>query len=225
MPTLIVVPLQSEVDELANALRGGGLRLERTAAGRLDVVSLPEIGAVLARGGHGKAQFALHTRHLLDHAGHVDLVVCAGAAGALVEGIAVGDVVVGTRTIEHDFLRRFSPRPAPAFEGHAAAVQSLRAVDTRDAGFAVHFGDVASGDEDIVSVDRALALRHATGALAVAWEGAGGARACAFSATPYLELRAVTDQANVEASSHFAQHLPLAMRNLATLLARWLGPR
>ena len=44
-------------------------------------------------------------------------------------------------------------------------------------------------------------------------------------ATPYLELRAVTDQANVEASSHFAQNLPAAMRNLATLLARWLGPR
>ena len=223
MPTLIVLPLQAEVDQLSDALRASGLRLERTAAGRLDVVSLPEIGALLARGGHGKAQFALHTRHLLDHARHVDRVVCAGAAGALVEGIAVGDVVVGTRTIEHDFRRRFSPRPAPAFEGDAVAILSLRAVDTRDAGFAVHFGDVASGDEDIVSVGRAQALRDATGALAVAWEGAGGARACAFSATPYLELRAVTDQANVEASSHFTQHLPLAMRNLATLLARWLG--
>jgi len=225
MPTLIVLPLQAEIDQLSDALRASGLRLERTAAGRLDVVSLPEIGALIARGGHGKAQFALHTRHLLDHARHVDLVVCAGVAGALVEGIVVGDVVVGTRTIEHDFQRRFSPRPAPAFEGDAAAILSLRAVDTRDAGFAVHFGDVASGDEDIVSVDRAQALRDATGALAVAWEGAGGARACAFSATPYLELRAVTDQANVEASSHFAQHLPLAMRNLATLLARWLGSR
>jgi hypothetical protein len=35
----------------------------------------------------------------------------------------------------------------------------------------------------------------------------------------------VTDQANVEASSHFTQHLPLAMANLATLIARWLGRR
>jgi adenosylhomocysteine nucleosidase len=225
MRTLIVLPLQTEIDHLSDALRADGLRLERTAAGRLDVVSLPEIGAVLARGGHGKAQFALHTRHLLDHAGQVDLVICAGAAGALVEGIAVGDVVVGIRTVEHDFQRRFSGRPAPVFDGDAATIQSLRALATREAGFALHFGDVASGDEDIVSVDRAQALRLATGALAVAWEGAGGARACAFSGTPYLELRAVTDQANVEASSHFAQNLPVAMRNLATLVARWLGPR
>jgi adenosylhomocysteine nucleosidase len=225
MRTLIALPLQTEIDHLSDALRADGLRLEHTAAGRLDVVSLPEIGAVLARGGHGKAQFALHTRHLLDHAGQVDLVICAGAAGALVEGIAVGDVVAGIRTVEHDFLRRFSGRPAPVFDGDAAAIQSLRALATREAGFALHFGDVASGDEDIVSVDRAQALRLATGALAVAWEGAGGARACAFSGTPYLELRAVTDQANVEASSHFAQNLPVAMRNLASLVARWLGPR
>src|SRR5262252_8531405 len=223
MRTLIVLPLQAEIDHLSGALQANGLRLERTAAGRLDVVSLPEIGTVLARGGHGKAQFALHTRHLLDHAGHVDLVICAGAAGALVEGIAVGDVVVGLRTVEHDFQSRFSGRPAPVCD--AAAIQSLRELVPSEAGFALHFGDVASGDEDIVSVDRAQALQLATGALAVAWEGAGGARACAFSATPYLELRAVTDQANVEASSHFAQNLPAAMRNLACLVIAWLGPR
>src|SRR5262249_24304502 len=223
MRTLIVLPLQAEIDHLSGALQANGLRLERTAAGRLDVVSLPEIGAVLARGGHGKAQFALHTRHLLDHAGHVDLVICAVAAGALVEGIAVGDVVVGLRTVQHDVQSPFSGPPAPFFAADAAAIQSLRELAPGEAGFALHLGDVASGDEDIVSVDRAQALRLAPGALAVAWEGAGGARACAFSATPYLELRALTDQANVEASSHFAQHLPLAMRNLATLLGRWLG--
>ena len=225
MRTLIVLPLQAEIDHLSGALQANGLRLERTVAGRLDIVSLPEIGAVLARGGHGKAQFALHTRHLLDHAGHVDLVICAGAAGALVEGIAVGDVVVGLRTVEHDFQSRFSGRPAPVFDGDAAAIQSLRELAPSKAGFALHFGDVASGDEDIVSIDRAQALRLATGALAVAWEGAGGARACAFSATPYLELRVVTDQANVEASSHFAQNLPAAMRNLAKFVIAWLGPR
>src|SRR5215468_7193676 len=217
MRTLIVLPLQAEIDHLSGALQANGLRLERTAAGRLDVVSLPELGAVLARGGHGKAQFALHTRHLLDHAGHVDLVVCAGAAGALVEGIAVGDVVVALRTIEHDFQSRFSGRPSPVFDGDAAAIQGLRKLAPGEAGFALHFGDVASGDEDIVSVDRAQALRLATGAVAVAWEGAGGARACAFSATPYLEVRGITDQATVEAPSDFAQNLVLAMRNVATL--------
>jgi adenosylhomocysteine nucleosidase len=221
--TLIVLPLQAEVDILSEALVADGLRLEHTQAGRLPLLAFPEIGAALARGGHGKAQFALHTRHLLDHAEPVDLMVCAGAAGALADEIAVGDIVVATRTVEHDFQQRISSRAAPVFDGHEAAIQNLQALAPAPASFAVHFGDVASGDEDIVSIDRARALRAATGAVAVAWEGAGGARACAFSHTPYLEIRGVTDQATVDAPADFRQNLALAMRNVATLLGRWLG--
>jgi adenosylhomocysteine nucleosidase len=220
--TVIVLPLQAEVDILSQAFLADGLRLQHRQAGRLPLLAFPDIGAALARGGHGKAQFALHTRHLLDHAGDVNLIVCAGAAGALAEDITVGDIVVATRTVEHDFTQRITPRAAPSFEGHEAAIRSLRALTSTEAGFAVHFGDVASGDEDIVSTDRARALRAATGAVAVAWEGAGGARACAFSETPYLELRGVTDQATVDAPAHFRQNLALAMRNIATLLGRWL---
>ena len=223
MTTLIVLPLQAEVDILSEALVADGLRLEHAQAGRLPLLAFPEIGTALARGGHGKAQFALHTRHLLDHAGPVDLIVCAGAAGALADEIAVGDIVVATRTVEHDFQQRISSRAAPVFDGHEAAIRNLQVLAPAQASFAVHFGDVASGDEDIVSVDRARALRAATGAVAVAWEGAGGARACAFSQTPYLEIRGVTDQATVDAPADFRQNLALAMRNVATLLGRWLG--
>jgi adenosylhomocysteine nucleosidase len=224
--TLIVVPLRAELDALSTALRADGLRLDEAQAGRLPLAVVPELGATLAWGGHGKAQFALHTRHLLDHIGHVDLVVCAGASGALADGIAVGDIVIATRTIEHDYQQRFSQpqRPAPAFEGDPAAIRQLRDV-IGGPGFALHFGQVARGDEDIVSVDRAQALRLATEALAVAWEGAGGARACAFSHTPYLEIRGVTDQATGDAPVHFETNLALAMRNIATLLSDWLRPR
>lgn len=220
-----MMPLHAEVDALSSALQGTGLALRAATAGRLPVAIFPGMGLTLAWGGHGKAQFALHTRHLLDHLSDVDLVVCAGAAGALSDEIGVGDIVVATRTVEHDFQVRFSPRPAPLFEGDAASVRRLQALVLDRPGFTLHFGDVASGDEDIVSVDRARELRAATGALAVAWEGAGGARACAFSQTPYLELRGVTDQATVAAPSDFTRNLTLAMRNLATLIVAWLGPR
>ncbi|HUO64056.1 MAG TPA: 5'-methylthioadenosine/S-adenosylhomocysteine nucleosidase [Terriglobales bacterium] len=226
MTTLIVLPLRAELEALSTAMRADGLRVDEAQAGRLSLAVVPDLDASLAWGGHGKAQFALHTRHLLDHVGHVDLVVCAGAAGALADGIAVGDIVIATRTIEHDYQQRFSQprRPAPTFEGDAGAIRKLREI-IAGPGFAMHFGQVASGDEDIVSVERAQALRLATDALAVAWEGAGGARACAFSQTPCLEIRGVTDQATVDAPSHFDQNLGVAMRNIATLLGSWLRPR
>jgi nucleoside phosphorylase len=56
---------------------------------------------------------------------------------------------------------------------------------------------IASGDEDIVTIERAAELHTQTGAVAVAWEGAGVARACLFSQIPYLEIRGITDTADL----------------------------
>ena len=94
---------------MSTALQADGLWVDHAQAGRLPLTIVPELDARLAWGGHGKAQFALHTRHLLDHVGHVDLVVCAGAAGALANGIAVGDIVIATRTIGSGHGRHAHP--------------------------------------------------------------------------------------------------------------------
>ncbi len=97
----------------------------------------------------------------------------------------------------------------------------LRRVIVPAAGFRVHFGPIASGDEDIVDVARGQELRETTGAVAVAWEGAGGARACLFSGTPFVEIRGVTDNANHTAPADFETNLELAMDNLAALIIAW----
>ena len=54
------------------------------------------------------------------------------------------------------------------------------------------------------------------------WEGVGGARACAFSEVPYLELRGATDTANHEAPVVFDTNLKIVMKNIAWLLVQWL---
>jgi adenosylhomocysteine nucleosidase len=59
-------------------------------------------------------------------------------------------------------------------------------------------------------------------ALAVAWEGTGGARASAFSNVPYLEMRGATDSANHEAPVVFYVNLKIVMKNIAWLLYQWL---
>ncbi len=85
----------------------------------------------------------------------------------------------------------------------------------------MHFGAVASGDEDITGAERSSALYASTGALVVAWEGAGGARACEFSQVPFVEVRAVTDTADQDAPSDYDANLEVAMSNLAAFLTSW----
>jgi adenosylhomocysteine nucleosidase len=85
----------------------------------------------------------------------------------------------------------------------------------------VLFGAIASGDEDIIDPTRALELRGATGALCVAWEGAGAARAASFSGLPFLEVRAITDGADHTAAADFEANLERSMPNLAQILVTW----
>jgi len=218
---LILTPLQEEYDHLYQGLSALHLKSEAEQVGRLTVHYFPEINVTLARGGHGKTQFGVQTQHLLDHA-KFDLVVCAGAAGALDPEVKVGDLVVATSTLEHDFNNKFSNRPKPSFSGDAESIEQIKALDLADANFKVHFGIMAGGDEDIIEVTRGAELYQAHQALAVAWEGIGGARAAAFSGVPYLELRGATDTADHEAPIVFDINLKIVMKNIADLLARWL---
>lgn len=111
--------------------------------------------ALIALGGHGKAQFAAQTQYVIDQYPSVQLVVCAGAAGSLHPDLSTGDVVVGTDTVEHDYRLLFASRPLPRFPGHAPSLARLRAAAADISGFRVAFGTIASGDEDVVSSERA----------------------------------------------------------------------
>ena len=222
--TLVVTPLESELRHLYAALTGAGWEFSPLAAGELSLLVESRLGVVLARGGHGKAQFAVQTRYLLDHLEDVALVVCAGAAGGLQQSVVPGDIVVATETVEHDYRLWSVDRPPPRFAGHGPTLAALRG-HSRPSGYRVRFGPTASGDEDIIDLDRVADIVHRTGALAVAWEGAGGARACALTGTPYLEVRGVTDRADPDAPGHFADLLESVMANLADFLNGWLASR
>jgi adenosylhomocysteine nucleosidase len=218
---LVVLPLHAELELLAASLTARSFELEPLQVGRLPAQHCPALGLLLAHGGHGKAQFAAQTQHLLDTLSSVEATLCCGVAGALADDLDVGDILLAAATVEHDYTERFTPRPPPRFPGDATLLESLDGPWLQQLPFRVRAGVVASGDEDVVDRERGLALRAATGADAVAWEGAGGARAAAFSGVPYLELRAISDSANHQAANDFRANLARAMENLAALLALW----
>jgi adenosylhomocysteine nucleosidase len=192
---LVLTPLQIEFDALNAALA------KNPPANRLR----------LAVGGHGKVQFALSTQQLILEL-HPRLVICAGAAGALSAEVKPLDVVIAEETIEHDYNLRFIKRPQPSFAGDTATLEVLRRHSLWK------FGKIASGDEDVLALERAAEIRALTGAVAVAWEGAGCARACVHQRTPFLEVRCITDSADADAPTHFATNVRTGMARIADVL-------
>lgn len=221
MTHLVLCPLPQERDGFLAECQAQGLAAEPVRLGRLPAVRLPGLDALVAVGGVGKAQYALQAQHALEAGGPWEALVCAGTAGALAPTLQIGDVVVATTTIEHDYKVRLVKLPQPRFEAAPALLDALRGVPGAAGGFAVHFGAVASGDEDIADAERRAELARETRALAAAWEGAGGARAAAFNQVPFVELRGVSDAADQGAPAAFANNLTQAMRHIARFVIAW----
>ncbi len=159
MKILTVIPTQVELDLFLQGCHALGYLVEASATGKLTTAYLTALNITAAIGGLGKAQFAVQTQHLIDLA-HWDLVVCAGAAGALAEGLSTGDVVIATETVEHDIRNLFGVPHLPRFSGSKEILDRCRqAFQTVPIG-RVHFGPIASGDEDIADRKRREAVLH-----------------------------------------------------------------
>ena len=221
MTVLVVAPITAEFEALAGAFGQcwGSPMLRDT--GRVSMREYAAAGVVLAEGGFGKVLYGVRTQHLLDHLPEVSLVVCAGVAGALSEEVRVGDVVVGTATVEHDFHSSVLGPAPPHFDGAGEHLSRIAAtVEEVETPFRVHFAPIASGDEGIFSRARKEAIHARTEGLAVAFEGAGGARAAFFSGVPYLEVRGISDMAEGDVLRALEANLPAAMANVAEVVIR-----
>jgi adenosylhomocysteine nucleosidase len=221
MKIAILTPLQEELPILVGRLEQFGLQKREIRLSNLGIFEFGEADLLVACGGHEKAQFGIQAQYLLCQDPQIHLLVCAGAAGALSKSLEIGDIVVATETVEHDYNLRFVSRPLPRFAGNSQVIETLKKLPTPNLDCLIHFGAVASGDEDIVDVVRGQELANLTDCIAVAWEGAGGARASNFSEKRYIELRGVTDTANHTAAADFEVNLETAMSNLAQLIVLW----
>ena len=220
MTTLVITPISEEYEAFTTSLTEFGYSSVEITAGRLSARAFDN-QIILAQGGLGKAEFGIRTQHLIDHLDDIGVVVCAGTCGRLDGTLSVGDVVVGTQTIEHDFNRGMAliKLPLPTFEGDADLIRALRGVaDSGSLPCKLRFGGIASGDEGIASEKRIRELIDSTGAMAVAWEGAGGARAAQLSGIPFLEIRGISDGAGENAFEEFWANIPIAVGNVAAVV-------
>ena len=214
---LISVPLKKELSLLLSSFEAHGTSfIKKQDQGRWywQTNDLPIIFCI---GGHGKSQFALQTQFWINKFQEIKHLITIGSAGSLSENTLPLDVVIATEIREHDYLQKMNPLASlPCFPTDTSLLNKLN--DFHSEGFTAHQGAIASGDEDIVSKQRASELNKKTGALAVAWESAGGARSAQFNKLPYSEIRGITDNSQKNVSSDFFKNLPQAMEHCTQVL-------
>lgn len=176
----------------------------------------------------------------------VDRILFTGVAGGLAPGVAVGDVVVADRFVQHDLdVSPLFPRyEIPGYglaelpaDAELTAVVRAAAADTLAtmpqwlstetiAAFGLqrprlHTGLLVSGDRFVATSAESQALRAALPrALAVEMEGAAFAQVCHDFAVPFAAVRTVSDRADDSAHVDFLAFLrQVACRYSARMVA------
>ena len=186
-----------------------------------------KIGAVelvLVESGIGKVMAAMSVAILADRF-RVDAVINTGSAGALAEGISVGDVVIAEKLAYHDVdvtafgyeYGQMAQQPL-YFESDKKFVtliqESLSKLNQK-----WHLGLIATGDSFVAGDDKIAVIKeHFPQVLAVEMEGAAIAQAANDLELPFLVVRAMSDNANHEASISFDEFIVEAGRRSAQAL-------
>ena len=179
---------------------------------------------VLVESGIGKVMSAMSVAILADHF-QVDAVINTGSAGAVANGIAVGDVVIADKLTYHDVdVTAFGydygqmARQPLYFESDKKFIsliqESLSKLEQT-----WHLGLIATGDSFVAGEDKIKVIKeHFPQVLAVEMEGAAIAQAAQALNLPFLVVRAMSDNANHEASVSFDEFIVEAGRRSAQAL-------
>ncbi|MFO1082747.1 MAG: 5'-methylthioadenosine/S-adenosylhomocysteine nucleosidase [Reyranellaceae bacterium] len=208
--------------------------------------------AVFVECGPGKVNAGLATTLLLDRFGCRALLMC-GVAGGLDPALAIGDVVVGSSNLQHDYgldqengfhviqpgsrpsLGRIERPGYPLAEPLLARLRAALAglalaplppeVDVSCRTPAVRFGTILTGDRFVNAEATRRRLQDKFAAQAVEMEGAAVAQVAQRwdSELPVVNVRCLSDLAGRESHLDFRAFLPVAARN-ASLVAHRLAP-
>ena len=190
------------------------------------------MGCVVAFSKWGKVAAAITATVLLTEF-HVTDLIFIGTAGALADGLKVGDIVVSKRLVQHDLDTRpmFKHYELPLLnrvyvESDTAltelagnAISNLlsqgiekmigeAAAKEFDLQPTLYFGDIASGDQFINSdAKRNEIIAGLPGLLCVEMEGAAAAQVCLEFGTPFTVIRTISDTADHNARIDFGRFI------------------
>jgi adenosylhomocysteine nucleosidase len=194
---------------------------------------------------------AAATASALIHEFHVTELIFTGVAGAIAPGLKVGDIVIGTRFVQHDMDARplmkefeipllgrtFVESDAERVEIATAAVADLLennhlhtlipATELRMFGIvrpAMHRGVIASGDKFFASGDdKQRLISRLPSVLCVEMEGAAVAQVCAEYGLPFTVFRTISDSADEHSHIDFPAFLSrVASRYSAAIIKHLL---
>ncbi len=175
--------------------------------------TLGDKSVVIVKCGMGKVNAGI-CAHTLINEFKCTKIINTGVAGSLDNQIDIGDIVVSTDAVQHDFdveAIGFKKGEIPytglyAFPADdALRAAAVKAVKEEAPDIHVFEGRICSGDQFISEKAQKDKITSAFGGMCCEMEGAAIAQACYLNNTPYVIIRAVSDKSDGSQAVEFSK--------------------
>ena len=186
-------------------------------------VDLIEKRVILVESGVGKVNAGRTTQILIDNY-KPDAIYNIGVAGGIDDSLEVGDVVISTSLIQHDFditafghNKGYIPNIGDVIPvDKSLVINSIEALKKKRLSYKL--GCIASGDIFCTDTKMANKINQKFKALCVEMEGAAVAQVCYLCQVPCLVLRSISDCPNNNNRITYDEFLPKACENIAKIM-------
>ena len=136
---------------------------------------------------------------------NVNRVINTGVAGSLDAKIDIGDIVISTDAIQHDFdLTPLRHAPGQVYASGPIAfpaddnMRKNAVIAVKECASDIHVfeGRICTGDQFIASKEQKNAIISKFGGLCCEMEGGAIAQVCYLNKTPFVIIRAISDKAD-----------------------------
>ena len=177
---------------------------------------------ILVKSGVGKVNASRTTQILIDKF-DVDYVLNVGSAGGVNESFNIGDIIIGTKVVQHDFdvsafgrEKGMVPDVGRFFCSDEVLVNRL--ISFSDSSLVLRSGIVASGDRFITDINVKDFIFNEFGADCIEMEGAAVAQVCFLCRKPFVIIRSISDKPNGSNNIDFDKFLRVASLNCAKII-------
>lgn len=183
---------------------------------------------ILVECGVGKVNAARVTQVLIDKF-DIEYIINVGSAGAIAEGIDIGDIVIGEKLVQHDFDITAFGHPKGHISNLGVYIESdknliEKFVDLEkkidDKEYKIKVGTIASGDIFCTEEKMKNKVRNKFMADAIEMEGAAIAQVSYLSNIPFVIIRSISDIPNGNNNITFDEFLKFASKRCADMLQK-----
>lgn len=220
----IIGAMDAEVDSLKSA---AGAKSAVTIAGmEFFVGALDAKPVVIVKCGMGKVNAGICAHTLINYFGCAK-IINTGVAGSLDDRLNIGDIVVSTDAVQHDFdvtaigfakgeIPYTGLYAFPADDGLRAS--AVKAAQEAGPSISVFEGRVCSGDQFINTKEQRDAIISNFGGLCCEMEGAAIAQTCYLNDVPFVVIRCISDKPSETEADDYHTIEPHAARLCASIV-------